>query len=96
MYFEEKNTPRSNLRKISSYILPPFHFFLVFTESFPLYSLPSFDLSLPLVDYVDDLLDACPIKALLETLCVVVRLNTTVQHHFHINAASWIGAKHLL
>ena len=75
------------MRKISSYILPPFHFFLVFTESFPLYSLPSFDLSLPLVDYVDDLL---------ETLCVVVRLNTTVQHHFHINAASWIGAKHLL
>ena len=54
----------------------------VFMESLPLYSLPSFDPSLPLVDYVDDLLDACPIRALLETLCVAMRLNTTVQASF--------------
>lgn len=51
-------------------------------EPLPLYSLHSFDLSLPHVDYVDDLLDACPIRALLEILCVAVRLNTTVQVSF--------------
>ena len=67
-----------------------------FMKVISLYSLLLFDHSLPLVDYVDDLLDACPIRALLETLCVVVRLNTTVRRHFHINAASWIGAEHLL
>ena len=59
-----------------------FHFFLVFMKSLPLYSLPSFDPSLPLVDYVDYPLDACPIRALLETLCVAVRLNTTIQVSF--------------
>ena len=51
-------------------------------ESLPLYNLPSFDPNLPLVDYVDDLLDACPIRALLETLCVAVRLNITNQASF--------------
>ena len=51
-------------------------------ESLPLYSLPSFDLSLPLVDYVDDHLDACPIRALLEILCITVRLNTTIHASF--------------
>ena len=42
--------------------------------SLPLYLYPN----LPLVDHVDDLLDACPIRTLLESLGVVVRLNIPV------------------
>jgi len=44
-------------------------------ESIPLNSLTLFDPSLPLVDYVGDPLDACPIEALLETLYAAIRLN---------------------
>ena len=51
-------------------------------EAIPLYSLTLLDPSSPLVDYVGDLLDACPIRTLLETLCVAVRLNVTVQASF--------------
>ena len=40
------------------------------------------DLSLPLVDYVSDPLDACPIRTLLETLYVAIRLNITVHASF--------------
>ena len=40
-----------------------------------LYSSILFNPNLPLVDYVSDLLDACPIKNLLETLWVVVSWN---------------------
>ena len=49
-----------------------------FTGAFPLYSLVLFNPSLPLVDNVSDLLDACPIRTLLEALGVVVRLNILV------------------
>ena len=65
-------------------------------ESIPLYSLTLFDLSLPFVDYVGDFLDAWSIRTLLETLYVVVRLNITIQASFPINAASWLGVKHLI
>ena len=69
----------SSLSKYKVFFLFPISDYMPhFMESIPLYNLPSFDLSPPLVDYVDDLLDACPIKGLLETLCVVVRLNITV------------------
>ena len=40
----------------------------LFMEAIPLYSLIIFNPSLPLVDYVGDLLDACPIRSLLEAL----------------------------
>ena len=39
-----------------------------FMEAIPLYSLTLFDHSLLLVNYEGDLLDACPIRILLETL----------------------------
>ena len=51
-------------------------------ESIPLYSLTLFDPSLPLVDYVGDPLDACPIRTLLETFYTTVRLNITIQVTF--------------
>ena len=51
-------------------------------ESLPFCSFTPLDPNLPLVDDVDDLLYACPIKILLETLFVVVRLNITVQASF--------------
>ena len=38
-----------------------------------------FNPSLLFVDCINDVLDACSIRALLEPLCVVVRLNLTVQ-----------------
>ena len=68
---------RSSLRMRSSYIYSSlskaqgvlsfslkFHL-PFFMEAIPLYSLLLFDLSLPLFDYVDDLLDVCPIRTLL-------------------------------
>ena len=52
-------------------------------EALPLYSLPLYlHPSLPLVDHVDDLLDACPIRTLLEALDVAVRLNIHVLASF--------------
>ena len=51
-------------------------------KSIPLYSLTLFDPNLPLVDYVGDSLDVCPIRTLLETLYVAVKLNITVQTSF--------------
>ena len=51
-------------------------------ESNPSYSLTLFDPSLPLVDYVDDTLNACPIKTLVEALYVTIRLNITVKASF--------------
>ena len=48
-------------------------------EALPLYSLPFYlHPSLPLVNHVDDLLDACSIRTLLEALDVAVRLNIPV------------------
>ena len=52
-------------------------------EALPLYSLPFYlHPSLPLVNHVDDLLDACPIRTLLEALDVAVRLNIPVLASF--------------
>ena len=51
-------------------------------ESFLYIVLFLFNPSLPSVDCISDLLDACPIRALLEPLCVVVKLNITVQTSF--------------
>ena len=68
-------------------------------EALPLYSLLPFFLfhpSLPLVDYVDPLLDACPIRTLQEVLDVAVRLNISVLSHFHINAIRRVVAEHLM
>ena len=66
-------------------------------EALPLYSLPLYlNPSLPLVDHVDDPLDACPIKTLIEALDVIVRQISLFWHHFHINAASGLGAEHLM
>ena len=57
--------------------MPPF-----LTEAFSLYSSILLNPSLPLVDYVGDLLNACPIRTFLGTLCVAIRLNITVQTLF--------------
>ena len=62
-------------------------------ESIPLYSLTLFNPSLPLVDFVGDPLDACPIKTLLETLYVAVRLNMTVQVLFPHKCSQLIRCK---
>ena len=54
-----------------------------FMEAFPFYSLPfSLNPSLPLVDYIDDLLDACPIRTLLKALDVAERLKIPVLASF--------------
>ena len=52
-----------------------------------------FNPSLPHVDCLSDLLDACPIKALLEPLCVAVRLNITVQTLFPHKCSQLIRCK---
>ena len=52
-------------------------------KALPLYSLPlSLHPRFPLVDYVDDLLDACPDITLLEVLDVAVRLNIPILASF--------------
>ena len=54
-----------------------------FMKALPLYSLPvSLHPRFPLVDYVDDLLDACPDITLLEVLDVAVRLNIPILASF--------------
>ena len=66
--------------------MPPFSWspfpYIVLLFSILLYSLTLFDPNLPLVDYVGGLLDACPIRTLLETLYVAIRLNIIVQASF--------------
>ena len=51
-------------------------------RAFSLYSPILLNSNLPPVDYVDDFLDACPIRAFLKNLGVAVRLNITVQELF--------------
>ena len=96
--FEGNNTPRSNLRMKCSYIhsslskykMFPLSFVCFSSDSIPHFSQRSFlyivlflfNLNFPLVDCISDLLDACPIKSLLNPLCVTVRLNITVQTSF--------------
>ena len=96
--FEGNNTPRSSLRMKCSYIHSSFFkykmfslfFFFFLSDYIPHFSRESFlyivlflfNPSLPSVDCISDLLDACPIRALLEPLCVVVKLNITVQTSF--------------
>ena len=71
--------------RCSLYIL-----FVFFSDYIPHFSWGSFlyivlflfNPNLPLFDCISDLLDTCPIRALLETLCVVVRLNITIQASF--------------
>ena len=91
--FEGNNTSQSSPRMKCSYIhlslskyklfypFSPFLFRLhvsFFMEAIPLYSLLLLDSSPPLIDYVNDFLDACPIRTLLWTLYVAVGLNITV------------------
>ena len=52
-----------------------------------------FNPSLPSVDCVSDLLDACPIRALLEPLCVVVRHNITIQASFPHKCSQFIRCR---
>ena len=96
--FKGNNTPRSNSRTKCSYIhlslskykMFPLSFVCFSSDSIPHFSQRSFlykvlflfNLSLPPVDCISDLLDACPIKALLKPLCVTVRLNITIQASF--------------
>ena len=58
--------------------LPP----LFFMGVFPLYGPFIFNPSLPLVNHVGDLLDACPIRNILEALWVVVNWDIFVQESF--------------
>ena len=50
-----------------------------FKGAFPLYSSSIFHHSLPLIDHIGDLLDAYPIKNLLEALWIAINLGLTVQ-----------------
>ena len=85
--FDGNNTPWSSLRIKCSYIhlslskykmFYSFSPFLLrfrtpfFTRSISFYSPILFNLNIPLVDHVGDLLDACPIKNVLQSLWVVV------------------------
>ena len=96
--FEGNNTPRSSLRmkcfyihsSLSKYKMFSPRFICFASDSMPHFSRGSFlyiviflfNPSLPPVDCISDLLDACSIRALLEPLCVAVRLNITVQASF--------------
>ena len=55
---------------------------LFFTGVFPLYGPVIFKPSPPLVGHVDDLLDACPIRNLLEVLWVAVNWDIFAQWSF--------------
>ena len=107
--FEENNTPWSNLRTKCSYIhsslskykMFPFSFVCFSSDSIPHFSYTSFlyivlflfNLSFPPVDCISDLLDACPIKALLNPLCVTVRLNITVQTSFPHKCSQFVRCR---
>ena len=79
---------RYSLSLSLSLSLSHFSFFLPFfisqfsQGSFLYIVLLPFNPSLPSVDCVSDLLDACPIRALLEPLYIAVRLNATIQASF--------------
>ena len=62
-------------------------------ESFLYLLLFLFNLSLPSVDYISNILDACPIKALLELLCVAVGLNITIQASFPHKCSQLVKCK---
>ena len=59
----------------------------------PLYSPSILHPNLPLVDLIDDLLDACPIQNLLEALWVAVNRDTTVQVSFPYKYGQLIRCK---
>ena len=59
-------------------VIPPYSY----VDSFLYIVLFLFNPNLPSVDCISDLLDACPIRVLLEPLYVIVRLNITVQTSF--------------
>ena len=69
------------IQRVLCFFSLPFSF-PILTGAFSLYSPILLNSNLLPVDYVDDFLDVCPIRAFLENLCVAVRLNITVHASF--------------